>query len=104
MRLCDTGRISVRRGPRENARRPAIDPLFRTAAHFYGPRTVGVVLTGAMDDGSAGLLAIKRAGGIAVVQDPNDAAVAGMPSNTLAVVEADLIPRLTSSLQGSWMW
>ena len=84
------GRISVRRGPRENNHRPAIDPLFRTAAHYYGPRVIGVVLSGAMDDGAAGLLAIKQAGGIAIVQDPEDAVFPDMPINALEMVDTDL--------------
>src|SRR5207247_2125761 len=83
------GRISVRLGPQENSNRPAIDPLFRTAAHHYGPRVVGVVLSGALDDGSAGLEAIKRAGGIAIVQDPDDAAVSDMPANALDRADVD---------------
>ncbi len=83
------GRISVRRGPPENNHRPAIDPLFRTAAHYYGSRVIGVILTGALDDGSAGLAAVKSAGGTAVVQDPADAAVSAMPTHALELVEAD---------------
>jgi two-component system, chemotaxis family, protein-glutamate methylesterase/glutaminase len=83
------GRLSVRRGPQENRHRPSIDALFRTAAHHYGDRVVGVVLSGALDDGSAGLVAIKRAGGITIVQDPNDARVPDMPLNALERAHAD---------------
>jgi two-component system, chemotaxis family, protein-glutamate methylesterase/glutaminase len=82
-------RAALDRGPRENRHRPAVDPLFRTAAAAYGNRVIAVVLTGTLDDGSRGLIAIKDAGGIAVVQDPHDAVFPGMPEAALSRVAAD---------------
>ena len=87
--LLEEGRVLVRQGPKENRHRPAVDPLFRTAALAYGPRVVGVVLTGARNDGTAGLMAIKRRGGVAVVQNPDDALFAGMPEHALDYVDVD---------------
>jgi two-component system chemotaxis response regulator CheB len=83
------GYIRLGQGARENRVRPAIDPLFRSVAVAYGNGAIGVVLTGSLDDGTAGLAAIKGCGGIAVVQDPGDAAVPSMPQSALRHVVVD---------------
>jgi two-component system, chemotaxis family, protein-glutamate methylesterase/glutaminase len=88
MLLVDT-HVHLSRGPRENWARPAIDPLFRTVAEAYGPDAAGVVLTGALNDGTAGLYEIKRRGGTAIVQDPSTAEVPGMPRSALENVPVD---------------
>lgn len=87
--LLKTAKVLVRKGARENGSRPGIDPLFRSAAVAHGARTIGVLLTGMLDDGTAGLIAIKRCGGVTIVQDPKDAAYPGMPQNALDNLDVD---------------
>lgn len=92
--LAGSNGIRVVFGPRENRHRPAIDPLFRTAAVNHGSRVIGVVLTGLLGDGAAGLQAIATCGGVAVVQDPADADHAEMPRRALERVPAARVARL----------
>ena len=87
--LVKRNRLLVTKGARENRYRPAIDPLFRSAAVAYGSRVIGVILTGRMDDGTAGLLAVKDCGGATVVQDTATASYPEMPRNALANVKVD---------------
>ena len=82
-------RIAITKGARENRARPAIDSLFRSAAVAFGNRVVAVVLTGYLDDGSAGMVAVKRCGGTCVVQDPADCAYPDMPQNALRLAKID---------------
>jgi two-component system chemotaxis response regulator CheB len=82
--------IRLGRGPRENLVRPAIDPLFRSAAAAFGPRVIGVVLSGLLNDGAAGLHAIKLCGGMTLVQDPSDAIADEMPRSALEASVIDL--------------
>lgn len=81
--IVEDGIVRVVQGPPENLNRPAIDPLFRSAAAVYGARVIGVILTGMMDDGTAGLMVVTASGGKAIVQDPESALFSEMPKSAL---------------------
>jgi two-component system, chemotaxis family, protein-glutamate methylesterase/glutaminase len=87
--LEENRKIAVKRGPKENRFRPSIDALFRSAAYIYATRVIGVVLSGALDDGTSGLWTIKRLGGSTVVQEPEDASFPSMPQNAIEYVDVD---------------
>ncbi len=89
--LVAQGHIHLSHGPKENRTRPAINPMFRSAARNYRGRVVGVLLSGALDDGVAGLAEIKRCGGMVVVQDPETAQFPSMPSNAIKHVDVDYV-------------
>jgi two-component system, chemotaxis family, protein-glutamate methylesterase/glutaminase len=89
--IIETGYVRITKGPRENRFRPAIDPLFRSAAFAYGPRVIALILSGALDDGSSGLYAVKQKGGTTIVQDPADAEVPSMPRSAIKVAAPDHI-------------
>ena len=89
--IVDDGRVQLWRGPKENLHRPAINPLFRSAAVTYGDRVIGVILSGSLDDGSTGLWWVKRYDGVAIVQNPQDAEHPDMPRNALEHVAADYV-------------
>lgn len=87
--LLESDRVRVTKGPKENRFRPAVDPLFRSAAYNFGTRVVGIVLSGALDDGTAGLWTIKYRGGTAIVQDPLDSEFPSMPKSAMREVKVD---------------
>jgi two-component system chemotaxis response regulator CheB len=89
--LIHKGYIRLSHGPHENLARPAIDPLFRSAAAAYGPRVVGVVLTGQLNDGTSGLLAIKDRGGFTIVQEPREATARSMPLSAIRHMDVDKV-------------
>jgi two-component system chemotaxis response regulator CheB len=82
--IVESGQVRIAHSASENGVRPALDPLFRSAARVYGGRVIGVVLTGTLDDGTAGTVAVREAGGVTIVQDPDEAFAPGMPRSAIA--------------------
>jgi two-component system, chemotaxis family, protein-glutamate methylesterase/glutaminase len=89
--LVEDSCVRVLAGPRENRVRPAIDPLFRSAAVYHNSRTIGVLLTGLLDDGSSGLQAVQRCGGVTIVQEPKEAIYTDMVTNAMALIKVDYV-------------
>lgn len=87
--LARSDHIALDYGPPEHHSRPAIDPLFRSAATAFGSRTIAIILSGALDDGVTGLMMVKQHGGTVIVQDPEDAIVGSLPEHALRLVKAD---------------
>jgi two-component system, chemotaxis family, protein-glutamate methylesterase/glutaminase len=92
--IIEANRVRLTHGPREHRFRPAVDPLFRSAAEYHGPRVIGIVLSGHMADGAHGLMVIKQRGGVAIVQDPEQAQVPSMPLSALSLVKVDHVLRV----------
>ncbi len=89
--LIEYDQVIVKKGPKENRFRPSIDALFRSAAYTYGPRVIGIVLTGMLDDGTSGMWSVKRLGGICIVQEPEEAMYASMPNHVMEYVAVDFV-------------
>ena len=89
--LIEYEQVIVKKGPKENRFRPSIDALFRSAAYTYGPRVIGIVLTGMLDDGTSGMWSVKRLGGICIVQEPEEAMYASMPNHVMEYVDVDYV-------------
>jgi two-component system, chemotaxis family, protein-glutamate methylesterase/glutaminase len=94
--LLDKGKILIGKGAPENRWRPSINNLFRSAAASYNSRVIGIILTGLLDDGTAGMAAIKRSGGITIVQNPNEADYPDMPVSVLENMDVDYVESLSN--------